>query len=131
MHTYRISTDTSQTALSQKDVGFGRCKLNSSVSQQSRLSPHGLLPTNRCQSTNCRLIKDQPLSHLKQLSHSFLGLILGRSQTLCITFPKMNCSLKSDRHQFFPCSWCHLHFIGRTETISVSHDEKNFTFQRP
>ena len=81
---------------SEKDVGFGSCKLNSSVSQQSRPSPHRLRLINRCKSSNFCLIRDQPLSHLKELSQRFQGLILGRSQNFRVIFPKMNCSLKSD-----------------------------------
>ena len=61
--------------------------LNCSVTQQSRLSLHRLLPINRGQSSNFCLIRDQPLSHLKYISQRFLGLILGStSQIFCVIF---------------------------------------------
>ena len=59
-------TDASQAQQrARKDVGFGSRKLNSSVSSQSSLFPHRLLPVNRGQSGSFCLIRDQPLSHLK------------------------------------------------------------------
>ena len=56
-----------QSTESEKDVSLGSCKLNSSVSWQSSVSPQRLLPVNRGQTTNFCLICDQPLSHLKEL----------------------------------------------------------------
>ena len=53
------------TALSQKRRKFWQLHMNSSVSYQSRLSPHRMLPIIRCQSSIFCLISDQPLSHLK------------------------------------------------------------------
>ena len=57
------------------------------VSQQSRLTPHMLLLVNRGQSGKFCLIRDQPLSHLKQLSQRFQVLILGRSQIFGAIYP--------------------------------------------
>ena len=48
-----------------KVVGFCNSKLNSPVSQQSRLSPYGLLSINLCNPSNISMVSDQFPSHLK------------------------------------------------------------------
>ena len=104
----------------RKGVGLGSCKLNSSFSQQSRLSLH----IGSCQwivvspEIVCPIL-DQPL--------------IGRSQVFRVLFTKMNCSLKSDRHQFSLCSHrglsfdpsnCDHIFVSRSRRPSpcASHD---------
>ena len=82
--------------LHQSDPNLEQRVSISSVSQQGRLSPHEMPPIHRCNSSNFSLISDLLLSHLKQLSQWFLGLIPNRSQVLRKV----------------------VHFISRTETTS-------------
>ena len=75
-----------------------------SVSRVVSLSSNELLPISRSNTSNFSLVSDQLLSHLKQLSERFLGLIPGRTQLLRVVCTKMTCSLKSDGHEYSPYS---------------------------
>ena len=74
----------------------------------SSLSPPEPLPMNRSNTSIFSFVIDQLSSHLKQLSQLFLGLIPGRTQIIRKVCPKMNCSLKSDGHEYTPYSCVHL-----------------------
>ena len=53
------------------------------------------------------------------MSQRFQGLILGRSQILRVIFPKMNCSLKSDRQKCTPYVCVHIEVFHSISRIYV------------
>ena len=51
------------------------------------------------------------------------------SQIFCVSFTRMNCILKSDRHKYTPYRCVHIevfHLIRQTSTISLSHNREEF-----
>ena len=113
-----------------KDVGFCRRKLNCLVSKQGCPLPHKLLPIDLWDTWDFFQVPDQLLSYIEKLFQRSLGLIFGGMKILCIVFPKMNCSLKSNGHKHI------LHIIVFTSrssifvfsfaTVSPSHIRENF-----
>ena len=59
--------------------------------------------------------------------------MLDRLQISRMILPKMNCSLRSDRHEYNPYSWVHIEvvqIIRRTSTISLSYDREDLVLVR-